>query len=91
MAQYKTKNALCSSLMFPEYTLSCIKDNLDELRDDLYEADDLGNDKESIKKSIEELEEMKKLIQEHIEIKKDKNARLTKLEILYIRSKNMTQ
>lgn len=90
MSKYKTKNGLCAALMFPELTLNHIKDDLDELRDDLYEAKYLGNDEESIKKSIQELEEILSLLKDHIELKKDKDARLSKLETLYIRSKNMT-
>ncbi len=88
MSQYKIKEFIEDILVFPEQKLNNLKDMLDELSDDLYEADDLENDKDSIEKSIKELQDLILLLQEHIELKKDKNCRLTNLEKLYLELRN---
>lgn len=87
MPQYKTNKFIKFILEFPEQKINYVYDLLDELRDDLYEADELDNDNCSIEKSILELEEILSLLIGHVELKKYKNSRLTELEKLYLQLK----
>lgn len=87
MPTYMTKDFVEYVLISPKTKLDEANDILDELRDDLYEADDLENEPESIKQDILDLEKIILLLQDHIELKKDKNSRLTELEKLYLQLK----
>jgi hypothetical protein len=85
MNKYKTKLFIEDLLIFPNEKLNNLYDLLDEVRDDLYEADELENCPKSIEKNIQELIEIINLLKDHIELKKEKDSRLSDLEKLYLK------